>query len=643
MNLYRQILFIARIEARFFVLYPRLLVAALAVALIPAVYAIIYLSSVWDPAANTGALPVAVVNLDTAVTYREHVFNIGNEVVSRLKSTGTFGYQDFDDEALARKGVRQGKLAFALIIPSDFSSNALPGAQAGAGKLVIYTSEGNNYETAGLARRFAGDLGHAVNESLNERRWALVLNSAAGSERSVSRLRAGAEQLRKGATELSDGASQNAHGAKSVSGGARKVNDGVEQLTDGVKQLGAGLRTMDARRPSPVELNRLKNGADALAAGHSELTPGIAELQAGAHRLQTGFTGFRDEARDSLFVPSSVADGLGQLSEGMTQLTSGLQQASDAQQKLSDGAKQLNTGVTSLTSGVRALTNGIRTAVTKLPEDSQLDTLSRGTEDLARGSGTLAEGSQKLKAGAMRLQAGIDLLANSLPSEIQPLGGSAQGLANSVQPVVEVHAAVQNNGSGFASNVVPGALWLGAGIAAFLIHVRVLPRKAQKFSRPAQMIGKLLIPGAVVLLQAGLILLTLIFILKIHILNLWPLALTLAVAALTFLVMVYALTRAFGDAGKALAMVFLAVQLSSSGGILPVELSGSWFANISPWLPLTWVVQSIKASMFGAYDGVWLRPLGWLALAGLVVATLACYAGRWRYVRTAEVRPAISF
>ena len=643
MNFYRQILFIARIEARFFVLYPRLLVAAAAVALIPAVYAIIYLSSVWDPAANTGALPVAVVNLDAAVTYREHVFNIGNEVVTRLKSIGTFGYQDFQDEALARQRVREGKLAFALIIPSDFSSNALPGAQAGAGKLVIFTSEGNNFETAALARRFAGDLGHAVNESLNERRWALVLTTAAGSERSVSRLRQGAEQLRKGAGELTDGATQNANGARALSGGARKLNDSVEQLTDGVKQLGAGLRTMDAKRPRNSDIERLRAGAEALATGHTELTRGIDELQTGGSRLYAGITAFRDETRESLFVPGSVADGLGKLTDGVTQLNTGLQQANDAQQKLSDGAKQVSTGVTTLSSGMRALSTGIRTAVIKMPEDTQLDTLAHGSEDLARSTGSLADGSQKLKSGALRLQAGIDLLARSLPGDIAPLDGSAQGLANSVEPVVEVHAAVANNGSGFASNVVPGALWLGAGIAAFLIHVRVLPRKAQTFSRPAQMIGKLLIPGVVVLLQAGLVLATLVFVLKIKVVSLGPLALTLAVAAITFLIIVYALTRAFGDAGKALAMVFLAVQLSSSGGILPVELSGGWYANISPWLPLTWVVQAIKACMFGAYDGAWLHPLGWVALAGLVVAGLACYVGRWRFVRTADVRPAVSF
>ncbi len=643
MNFFAQVLAIVRIEAGFYVRYPKLLVAGIAVAVIPAVYAVIYLSSVWDPSANTGALSVAIVNLDQGVTYRQHEFNIGNEVVARLKSSATFGYHDITNEAAAREQVRRGTLAFALIIPPDFSSNALPGAQMGAGKLVVYTSEGNNFETASLARRFAGDLGHAVNESLNERRWALVLTNAAGSQRSVSQLREGAEQLRMGAGELADGTALNATSIRSLQTGARKINDGVGQLTDGVKQLGTGLRTMDAKRPTNNELNRLKTGAEALTAGHTELSQGFGDLLNGAGRLQSGITTFKDEARDSLFVPGSVAENLEKLGDGMGQLHSGLQTASDAQTKLADGAARLNTGVGALTNGVRQIGTGIHTAVTKLPEDYQLDTLAHGTDELARGSGALAEGASKLKAGALRLQAGLDLLVASLPGDVQPLAGSAQGLATSVQPVMEIDAAVQNNGSGFAPNVVPAALWLGAGIAAFLIHVRVLPRVAQNFSRPAQMVGKLMLPAAVVLVQAALVLVTLLFILNVKVLHPGPLALILAVAAITFLVIVYALTRAFGDAGKAMAMVFLAVQLSSSGGILPVELSGRLFADISPWLPLTWVVQAMKASMFGAFDDAWLSPLGLVTLAGLLVGLLACYLGKWHFVRTSEVRPPVSF
>ena len=112
----------------------------LVIALIPALYSLLYLSSIWDPAAHTEALRVALVNLDQGVKYREHDFNMGQDVVSRLKARHLFGFIDQPDEQTARTMVRQGQLAFALIIPRDFSSNAVPGAVAGAGKLVVYTS-----------------------------------------------------------------------------------------------------------------------------------------------------------------------------------------------------------------------------------------------------------------------------------------------------------------------------------------------------------------------------------------------------------------------------------------------------------------------------------------------------------------------
>lgn len=158
---------LVRLEAYFFLHYPKMLLSAGVVVLIPALYVVIYLTSVWDPAAKTGALPVGIVNLDKGLVYRGQGFNVGHDVTQRLKATPAFGFVDQPSEALARQAVRAGTLAFALIVPADFSSNAIPGAQAGAGKLVVFTSEGNSYPSAGLARRFAEDLGRQVNESLN--------------------------------------------------------------------------------------------------------------------------------------------------------------------------------------------------------------------------------------------------------------------------------------------------------------------------------------------------------------------------------------------------------------------------------------------------------------------------------------------
>lgn len=634
---------IARTEARFFARFPKLLVAAVLVALLPSLYALIYLSSIWDPASRTGALPVGLVNLDTGTQYREHTFNVGREVAAELRNKHTFGFQDFTDEAEARRLVRDGSLAFALIIPSDFSSNAVPGHTQGAGKLVVFASEGNNFESAAIAKTFARELGHDVNESLNERRWNLVLLNAAGSQRSLDQLRSSVSQLSLGAHELGQGSAQVNTGALQSANGSRELAHHVGQASSEFKQLASGLRTMDAKRPRGRDLDQLASGAEALAAGHTDLSRGMAELQAGSQQLRGGVTAYRDEARDSLFAPAKVTEGLEQLMQGVVQLDTGLGAASEGQQKLSEGASRLSTGVGALTTGVRAMNTGLRTAVSKLPEDAQLDELSAGAHTLAGGSRALADGTVKLKAGAERLEAGLILLESSLPGSVDAPDGSAQGLANSVQPAVELDAPVANSGSAFAANVIPAALWLGAGIAAFLINVRVQPRQARFFSKPAQLLGKLALPLGIVVAQTLLIYLTVKFVLKIQVVHEAAFLLSLTVSALTFLALVFALTRALGDAGKGLAMLFLAIQLSSSGGILPVELSGSLYTSLSPWLPLTWVVRALKAAMFGAYDGAWLMPTLLIAQAGAVATVCACWVGRWRYVKTQSLRPAVDF
>ena len=95
--------------------------------------------------------------------------------------------------------VREGRLAFAVLLPPDFSRQAVLGAEPGAGRLILYLSEGNNYAAAGLARRFAPELAHRVNETLNERRWALVFEARHGSRRDLASLRQGVDRLVDGA------------------------------------------------------------------------------------------------------------------------------------------------------------------------------------------------------------------------------------------------------------------------------------------------------------------------------------------------------------------------------------------------------------------------------------------------------------
>lgn len=632
---------IVRLEAHFFCRYPRLLLAALTVVLIPAAYVLIYLTSVWDPAAKTGSLPVALVNLDIGLEYRQQPFNVGRDLVERIKRKPAFGYQEFSDEALARRMVEEGHLAFALIVPADFSSNAIPGSEAGAGKLVVFTSEGNNYTSSGLARRFAEDLGREVNQSLNEQRWTLVLAESTGSQRSLSNLQDGLSKLREGAKNLASGAEQAADGAEDFAIGTVSLDKGVDALVGGTKTLSSGLRALYAQRPRNADLKKLDEGAKALVEGHQEFAGGLDRMQIGVDGLQTGITGFKAQSTESSFVPQQVHLALDRLGAGVAELDTGTRELTQGQRKLSDGSVQLAGGVNNLTEGARGMKSALREIVTKLPADDRLKELTQGSDKLQISARELRTGTRALAEGAQHISGGLDLLNNALPKSPSQIEGNAQGLSNSVRPVVEVVASVQNNGSGFAPNIIPGALWLGASMVAFLFHLRKLPRSASQVSAWTKMGAKIVLPMALVMAQALMVWICLLSVLEMRVFDHVGLASTLGLAAGTFLMVIYAMTRALGDVGKALALILLAVQLSSSGGILPVELSGGIFAAISDYLPITWVVKALKASLFGAFEGQWLLALDRIMVVAVLSAASAVLIGRWRLVRPSGLRPAL--
>jgi putative membrane protein len=111
--------------------------------------------------------------------------------------------------------------------------------------------------------------------------------------------------------------------------------------------------------------------------------------------------------------------------------------------------------------------------------------------------------------------------------------------------------------------------------------------------------------------------------------------------AIAFVFVVLLFIRLAGDTGKALAMLLLALQISASGGVVPIELSGEFFSALSPWLPMTWMVHGLKAAIFDAYGGDWLTPLFATLSIGAASAVLAMGLGRWREARMRHLRPAL--
>lgn len=593
--------------------FPRFGLAVFAITVVPAFYALIYLSSVWDPNAKTNALPVAIVNLDAGINYKGISVNVGEELAAGLVQSGTFGFRQMLDVEAVRQDVALGSLAFAVVIPQDFSANAVPGERAGGGQVTVILSEGNNYAAAGFARRFATELGHQVNETLNEKRWEQVLSTADGSGKNLEKLRAGIAQLSAGAQTLDDGVA--------------KYSVAAGQMSSGFKQVGAGLRGMHDELPSDAELKALKAGTVQLAAGQSELGAGLEQLQAGAARLTDGATSMQKQSLDIPLVGERVAKGAGELAAGGEQLKNGLGLALEANGQLVRGVQKAGADADKLIDGVAAMGDGIRTIESRLPENSRLDTFV--------GSGkTLSEGSAKLRTG-------IQLIESVLPASPDKLEGSARGLADSVEPILDVLAPVANNGSAFAPNMVAMALWLGAVMTAYLFNMGTLVADYAQVPRLSKVLGKFAIPALVVLCQVLVTFLMLVFGLGIRAPSYLTLALTMVVASLAFLAIVFLLLRLFGEAGKLFAVLLLTLQLAAGGGVMPIELTGGFFQSVHAWLPFTWVVKALRASLFGAFDNGWMVVWRVVLYGGLAALFLAAFAGRWKLVQAPDYKPGI--
>lgn len=641
MRLITHALEVARLEGALFRHFPKLRVSVLGITLIPALYAFIYLMSVWDPVSRTSDLPVAMVNLDQGTTVNGQPVNVGTDLAKSLKAKNTFGFAEVPDAEQAKQDVRQGKMLFALIIPADFSQKAMAAAEPGAGKVVVYASEGNNYAGAGLAKRFAAELAHQVNETLNEKRWAAVLGTAASSTDSLTRLREGVGKLREGAHQLNHGLAQAQQGSGKLTEGSAQFAEGVSALSAGVKQLSAGAQTLQARSPATSDLQALKAGAAQLAVAQGDMQRGLSQLEGGALQLSTGAAQLRDQSKSIPLAGAKVSAGAGQLADGAVQLQTGLHTANEGQAKLALAAQSLSQGVEQMADGFSAYSAGVGTLAAKFPPNAKLDELASGGVVLAQSIKQLDGGLGQLSTGAAQLAMGLDALASSLPSGAPSLPGTAQGLAVSVEPQVEIDAPVQNNGMGYAPNFIPVALWLGAVMTAFIFHLRRLPEAAQGHSPVALLLGKMTVLGSINLVQTAFVLLMSAFLLGIHPTHMAGLALTMVVASWTFMLIILGLVRMFGDAGKAVALILLILQLSSAGGMMPIELTNDFFRAVSPWLPFTWAVKAVRASAFGAYGSEWGAALGVLVTFAVAAFLVATFVGKWKFVTPAEHRPAM--
>lgn len=131
-----------------------MVVAIIAIMIIPTIYTTIFLGSMWDPYGNVDKLPVAIVNKDKSVIYEDKVMDVGNELVDNLKESNSLDF-NFVDEDVAERGLENGTYYMVVTIPEDFSANAttLMDDEPQQMALDYETNPGTNYIASKMSEK----------------------------------------------------------------------------------------------------------------------------------------------------------------------------------------------------------------------------------------------------------------------------------------------------------------------------------------------------------------------------------------------------------------------------------------------------------------------------------------------------------
>ena len=359
---------------------PTFIIVMIGISLIPALYNIIFLSSMWDPYGQLSDLPVAVVNNDKEASYNGNSMSIGKDMVSNLKENKTLDFH-FVDEDEGKKGFEDGDYYMVVTLPSDLSEKAASILTDHPEQMQIdyQTSSGHSFIASKMSDSAMTQLKQNVSTNVTETYTKALFQKMGDLKYGLTKAADGSEQLANGASQLAVGSQTLSSNLATLASSSLTFSDGTDQFTKGlttyvtgVKQLNSGLGTFNDG------LQNYTSAVSQVDTGLNQLSSKTPELVAGVNQLNTGM--------------KSYAGGVSQLNSGLSQFSVGVNAYTSGVDKLSVGTNQLSSQSDTLRDGITQLNKGIKEIST------QLNTTSQQKEDITQLASSLDELNKALQS-----------------------------------------------------------------------------------------------------------------------------------------------------------------------------------------------------------------------------------------------------
>lgn len=390
------------------------------IALIPSLYAVIFLSSLWDAYGNVNKLPVAIVNQDRAAKINGKTQHLGNNLTKNLVDGKQLKIIK-TTKSQATSGLKSGKYYMTITIPSDFTENSgtLLSSNPVQPEIKIAHNTGQGFIAEKMTTSAAEKLQTKVSQSLQKVYSQTLIAATTASK----------------------------DGFNTGSEGASKLSSGISQLQDGTKQLQTGTTALQSGSA------QLVTGLSQYTSVVSSANSGSAQLVAGAQQLATQLQKVSDEINAK---QQAKASDLAKLDAGLTELTQGLG-------KLSGSGSGSNSENDQNAKGLIDGLSGSKTDLETLEKLVNSDPQLKSNTDIQNTLTDLGKNLGKSSTAAINLQSSITAQMETLNSKLSDLKSGAGAVEQAQQAIKTLNASLTEVSNGIATQAVPGAQQLAQG------------------------------------------------------------------------------------------------------------------------------------------------------------------------------------
>ena len=639
---------------------------AVAICLLPSLYAWLNIYSNWDPYGNTGNVSIALASMDKGyVTEKGEVVNKGQEVLDDLRESTAINWVFLDSEEEAVNGVYSGKYYAAVVIDEDFSYNMFNMLTEWTGKpsITYYENAKKNAVATKITDTAAGNVKASINEAYLEVVISTVMESAnriadditgddpAGSLRSI---------LEQSIVTL------NACNRMMDSFGAAVAGTNLPQVD--TQRLDEIIMTINEKLPDGSTLRQT------VAEVSMKINENAEKVENALRVLENATVDTSGVAAANQVIAGSAAsyEEIAKLLEEMAadaptsdtrayieSMASVARETSGWLYKLSE-TEIADTAINGAVDSLKTLVKLNQSFIPCLDDISiQVESTFLSVADMLDDAKIMLKDVHQLKQAAANVKAaGADTLSilkpagtrvassladalhkletlngeDYLKALLEILGGSpilyGEYFAQVVQTTVTPVYPIANYGSAMAPFYTVLSIWVGGVMlgAIFKAHARhdglVDPKPHELY------FGRYLLFFFLSQIQTAIIITGDLFLLKIQCLHPGLLYLCGAVTSFTFSLLIYSLAVSFGDVGKAIVVVVMVLQIAGSSGTFPIELLPEIFQKIYRFFPFPYAIDAMRECICGVYGSTYVVKLGQLLIFAVVALGIGLFARR---------------